>query len=138
MFWKKSNKKDGNSNKLFSIPKELRGAFRVTPSPSAPLKATLDEKPILILNLSSGGLCCKEIDLDVGNIYSLEVFLPPENKKISVSVEILPNDEANHCRCRFLDLSLEFEDLIHLYVLNRQKEEQENYKKMLSEKNTEV
>ena len=129
MFWKKSNKKEGNPNKLFSIPSQGRSSFRVTPSLTAPLNATLDEKPILILNISSGGFCCKTNDVEVGNIYSTEVFLPPENQKISGSVEILEINGDNNCRCRFLDLSLDFENFIHRYVLNRQKEVPENHKK---------
>ena len=129
MFWKKSNKKEGNSNKLFSFPSEARKGFRVTPSLKAPLQANLNKIPIIILNISSVGLCCKKNDLEAGKIFIAEVVLPPENKKISVSAEILENSEENNCRCRFLDLSPDFEDLIHLYVLNRQKEEQENHKK---------
>ena len=129
MFWKKSKNKNSNSNKLFSIPREVRSAFRVTPALNAPLKATLNKTPIIILNISSVGLCCKTNGLEEGKIYKAQIILPPENKIISVSTEILENSEENNCRCRFLDLSLDFEDAIHLYVLNRQKEEQEILKK---------
>jgi len=111
------------------MPNEARKAFRVTPSPNAPLKATLNETSIEILNISSVGLCCKKNDLEVGKIYPAEIVLPSESKTISVSAEILENNEDNNCRCRFLDLSLDFENLIHLYVLNRQKEVQENKNK---------
>lgn len=125
MFWKKSNN-NSDSIQLFSIPDEVRSAFRVTPSSNAPLKATLAKKPIEILNISSGGFCCKKTDIEIRKNYLAEIVLPPENKKISGEVKILGNDEENHCRCQFLDLARDFEDLIHLYVLNRQKEEREN------------
>ncbi len=132
MFWKKSNKGDESSKILLSNPDEGRNSFRVTPPVNAPLKATLNEMPISILNISSGGFRFKKIDLEAEKFYLAEIELPSEKQKISSLVEILGNDEENHCRCRFLDLAQELEDRLHRYVLNRQKEEQELNNRSLS------
>jgi hypothetical protein len=125
LFWKNSDKLNDDFQKLFSVPSEARDAFRVNPSPDLPLKATLNAKTVVIINISSGGFCCTKTDLEVGKNYLAEVVLPPEDKTISASVTILQNDHDHHCRCQFQDLDPEYEDSIHLYVLNRQKEEQD-------------
>ena len=125
MFWKKSNKGDESSKILFSTPDEGRNSFRVTPPLNAPLKATLNEIPISIINISSGGFRFKKIDLEAEKFYLAEIELPLEANKISALVEILGNNEEEYFRCRFLDLAPDVEDLLHRYVLNRQKDEQE-------------
>lgn len=125
MFWKKSNKKNDSSAKLFSSPNDGRNSFRVTPALSEPLKATLNDKNISIINISSGGFQCGKNDLAVGNIYSVKFILPPDDNLVTGSVEILENNDLQQCRCRFLELKQDFVNLIHLYVLNRQKEDQE-------------
>jgi hypothetical protein len=132
LFWKKSNKKAKSSKILFSNPDEGRGSFRVTPPLSAPLKATLSEIPISIINISSGGFRFKKIDLKMEKFYLAEIALPFEKQKISALVEMLEDSEENYCRCRFLDLPKNLEDLIHRYVLNLQKKEQEIKKRSLS------
>lgn len=113
---------------MFANPDEVRDSFRIVPSRDNPLRATLNKKPIEILNISSGGFCCKKTDLEVGKEYFAEVILPPKNNMVSGLVKVLQNDDAHHCRCQFQDLPQVFEDDIHLYVLNRQKEEQKKNK----------
>jgi hypothetical protein len=132
LFWKKSNKKSESSGKMFSSPDEVRGSFRVTPSQNAPLKATLNETPISIINISSGGFGFKKIDLKSEKFYLAEIALPLEKHKISALVKILEDTKEGYCRCQFLDLSQDYEDLIHRYVLNMQKKEQEIKKRSLS------
>jgi hypothetical protein len=125
LFWKKTTDKNASSKKLFSTPDEVRSSFRVVPQLNAPLKATLNETPISIINISSGGFRFKKIDLKVEKFYLAEIIIPLENQKISALVELLDNTEENIYRCKFVDLPQDIEDLIHRYVMNRQKEEQE-------------
>jgi hypothetical protein len=125
LFWKKSNKKEEVSKKEFSIPSEVRSAFRVVPQLDSPLKATLNGKPILILDISSGGFSFKKINLEMEKFYLAEIVLPLEGAKFSTLVKLLNNNNENYYRCQFVDLPQETEDLIHRYVLHRQKEEQE-------------
>jgi hypothetical protein len=125
LFWKKSTKKDAGSEKLFSTPTEGRGSFRVAPQRETPLKATLSGVPILILNISSGGFSFEKITLKQEKFYLAEILLPQENSKISALVKLLDNDGENYYRCQFVDLPHEIENLIHRYVMNRQKEEKE-------------
>ena len=125
MFWKKTTDNNASSKKLFSTPEEVRSSFRVVPQLDAPLIATLNETPISIINISSGGFRFKKIDLEADKFYLAEIIIPLENQKISALVELLENNEENFYRCKFVDLPQDIEDLIHRYVLNRQKEEQE-------------
>jgi hypothetical protein len=124
LFWKKTEN-NGSPKKLFSPPDEVRSSFRVVPPLDAPLKATLNEIPISIINISSGGFRFKNIELEAESFYLAEIIIPFENQKISALVELLENNEENFNRCKFVDLHQDIEDLIHRYVLNRQKEEQE-------------
>lgn len=132
MFWKKSTSINTSYKKSFSIPNEGRGSFRVTPQLDNPLKATLSESPISILNISSGGFSFKKIKLNAEKFYLAEIELPPENTKISALVKLLDSSRENYYRCQFVDLPEETEDHIHRYVLYRQKEEQEINKELHS------
>jgi len=125
LFSKKTTDNNASPKKLFSTPDEVRSSFRVEPPLDTPLKATLNETPISIINISSGGFCFKKFDLEADKFYLAEIIIPLENRKISALVELLENNEEKFCRCKFVDLPQDFEDLLHRYVLNRQKEEQE-------------
>ncbi len=130
MFWKKSHNKSDTSKKLFESPEEIRGSFRVTPSSDEPVNLIMDNKSAAVLNISSGGLSCVNIDFKVGSLYSFYFFLPGITRKISGKLEIRQIVEGNRCRCRFHNLDPEFENHIHRYTLNRQKEELEESKKL--------
>ncbi|GJL80102.1 MAG: hypothetical protein NPINA01_30910 [Nitrospinaceae bacterium] len=129
MFWKKSTDKDKGSSKLFKNPEEIRGSFRVHPSAEAPIEMILDNKPVSVLNISSGGLCCVNDGFEVGGIYLFHFILPGIDKKVTGKIEIREITEKNHCRCKFQNLLPEYQDLIHRYTLNRQKEDLEKNKK---------
>ena len=129
MFWKKSHSKDPDSNQLFVSPEELRNSFRVTPSLSEPVDLTLDNKKVSLFDISSGGLRCENKGFSVGSLYSFHMFLPGIDRKILGKIEVREIIKMTQCRCRFRDLAPEFEDLIHRYNLNRQKEVLEKTKK---------
>lgn len=132
MFWKKTTDNNASSEKLFSTPSEVRSSFRVVPPLDAPLEATLNETPITIINISSGGFRFKKVDLDAEKFYLAEIIIPIESQKISALVELLEDNDEKFFRCQFVDLPEDMEDLIHRYVLYRQKEDQELIKKSAS------
>ena len=121
MFWKRSNNLAGTA--LFKEPEDNRKSYRVAPAAHAPLKATLEEKEVFVVNISSGGIYLDNDDLKNGHLYSIQLSLPDESEKISASIKILEIDGNNHCRCRFIDLAPKYEDQIHRYALKRQKED---------------
>lgn len=129
MFWKKSRNKGEDSKKLFISPEEIRESFRVVPSSNSPIELTLDNKCVSVLDISSGGLCCENSNFEIGNLCSFHFFLPGITRKISGKIEILEITEKNLCHCQFRGLAPEYENHIHRYTLNRQKEELENKKR---------
>ncbi|KMP11738.1 hypothetical protein UR09_02695 [Candidatus Nitromaritima sp. SCGC AAA799-A02] len=125
MFWKKKNK-DGDSGKkrMFKMPSETRGAFRVTPSPSAPIMLNVEGTEMKAVDISSGGISFDNVkNYKLKGTYSCEIRLPKDTGPIPSKVEILKIDDTNVCRCRVAGLNQDQEDRIHHYVLQRQKEE---------------
>lgn len=129
MFWKKTRNKGEDSTKLFKSPEEIRDSYRVVPSPDTPIELTLDGKSVSVLNISSGGLYCENNNFEARSLYSFHLLLPGITRKISGKIEILEITEKNLCHCQFRGLDQEFENHIHRFTLNRQKEELENKKK---------
>ena len=122
MFWKKKNKENG-PKKLFKMPTETRGAFRVYPSEENPILVKVDGKEMLAIEISSGGISFENQGFKLGATYSMEIKLPKDAKPIDAKAEVLKIDDTNICRCKILALNPEQEDDIHHYVLSRQKEE---------------
>ncbi len=132
MFWKRILKTAEEPKKGFSVPEDIRKSFRVSPSAEAPIRITLDQKTVSVIDISSGGACFKNNNLKSGVFYPSKFLLPDEVDEISVNIEILKIDENNLCRSRFHDLNPEQEEMIHQYVLNRQKEILAEQKKRLT------
>lgn len=133
MFWKKNKQKEKEKNTFFSLPEEnipaeIRGAFRVQPSSTNPVDFNLEGHEHTVVDISSGGLSFKNIDFSVGDIFPVDFNLPYGIGRIETSIEILKVDKNDFCRCRFGDLTDEQEDVIHRYVLIRQKEQLEEKK----------
>ena len=129
LFWKKSHNKSDTPKVLFKSPEEIRQYYRVVPSSGEPVDLTLDNKHVSVIDISSGGFCCKNSDFRPGRFYSFHLYLPDNTLKIFGKVQILEITESNLCRGQFSNLDPEFENHINRYTLNRQKEELENRKK---------
>jgi PilZ domain-containing protein len=126
LFWKKSQTKSDTPKKLFESPEEIREHYRVVPSTDEPIDLTLNNKKVPLVDISSGGFCCKNSNFSLGKFYSFHLYLPEETRKISGKIQVLDITKKDLCRGQFSNLDPEFEDLINRYALNRQKEELEN------------
>ncbi len=124
MFWKKKKAEDEfGGKKLFKMPTETRGAFRVYPSKGNPIILKFDGKTVSAVDISSGGISFDNKGFQKGTSYTVEMTLPKDPEPITAKMVIIKIDEKEVCRCSISELSPEQEDQIHSYVLRRQKEE---------------
>lgn len=128
MFWKKKKNEDEDKPKLFKAPKETRGSFRISPDPAEPVVVKLDGITATVVDISSGGLSLKCRTLKIGGIYQGIVTLPRSTMEMNLKLNVLRMDEHQNFHCRFMDLTPDYEDEIHRYVLLRQKEELQSRK----------
>ncbi len=124
---------DLNWKKLFHILKktetprpnvvvDIRTAFRVEPSPEAPILLIVHRNPVQVVDISSGGVSFKNKNFMVGVFYRVNFILPHNKQEISSQLEIMSIDRNRICRCRFTGLTSEQEEHIHQYVVERKKE----------------
>ncbi len=118
MFWKKKKKIDLKVDSRFE---DNREAFRIAPNKSKPIILTIQGSSYYALNISGTGVCFRSQRFPVGTQCTAMVRLPSEDRIFSVNLEVvaLPKDL---CRCHFVDINQEAEDLLHSYILDLQKE----------------
>jgi len=73
------------------------------------------------MDISAGGLAFKNIDCRVGDVYRIDLQMPGSVEMITVDLTILSIDGRDICHCQFKNLTEEQEEVIHQYVLERQK-----------------
>ncbi len=118
MFWKKKIKPD----KKLKAPEEARQAYRVAPDPENPLFLNLAGQSLEILEISSGGLAFKNQGFKAEDTFKVD-FVLPTGGAINTRIKILRIDEEGICRCNFVNLDMKSEDVLHRYVLVRQKDD---------------
>jgi hypothetical protein len=123
LFWKKKKNPEEEKHKLFTCPAESRGAFRIAPHRERPVEFHLGGKRIAIDDISSGGISFKDPGIKPGTVFDSTFTLPTQlGEKYNVKVKIVRVADGK-CFCGFQDINPEVEDQIHLYVLQRQKED---------------
>jgi len=115
-----------NDPLILSIDEERRGSFRVKPSSRGPIEVSIGPHRYQVKNISAGGIGIyrrgEDKELEAGEEYPFKVSLPLINELISGTIRIVDiSDRAYHCA--FVDLSDDEKEKIHLFVLERQKEE---------------
>ena len=120
MFWKKKKNKE---SKIEIDDSEIRGAFRVEPSAEAPIIFTFLGKKITAADISVTGISFVDDDFKVGQKEKVSFHLPGIPEKMTVEVEVVAIIKAkNLCGTRFNNLSEHQDELLSLYLVNRQKE----------------
>lgn len=118
MFWKKKKKIDIDIDAKF---KDGRGAYRIAPDKSRPIILAISGVSYQALNVSGTGVCFRSKDLLVGTQCTAMVRLPSEDLVFQVKLEVVANQNGL-CRCSFVNIHEEAENLLHSYILNLQKE----------------
>ena len=130
MFFKKKKQEE---KKMFEMPEGNRGAFRVYPS---------DEEPILVKikggktskagDICAGGISFPNDNYENGATYDCKIKLTRDIDPFAAKVIIHKIDDKNICRCSIVEMTDEQDDMVHHYVLERQKNEiEEKQKKSL-------
>lgn len=99
-----------------------RGAFRVVPDPDDPIILQLDGKLTRVVDISASGMSAPADVVEPGRRYPFSLDLPTSPMPITGYVDVLPKMEQGQLHCRFVDLSADELDMLHHYVLLRQKE----------------
>ena len=120
MFWNKKKEE----KKMFEVPEGNRGSYRVYPS---------DDEPILIkikggktskaVDICAGGISFPNDDHEVGSTHECKIKLSRDVEPFAAKVIIHKIDDTNICRCSIIDTTDEMDDMVHHYVMGRQRED---------------
>jgi hypothetical protein len=110
---------------IFQIQKKEAGAyFRVEPSRKDPVDLSIGSDTYRINNIGAGGIGLHRSggkELEIGKEYLFKMTLPLINEVISGIIRVINISDTSY-HCVFADIATEGRENIHLYVLERQKE----------------
>lgn len=122
MFWKKKKPDD---TAIFTAQDNQRQAFRYTFRENDALTVQFKDQSVGLINISATGLCFRNRNFSENDtdLIEFELDIPNYigNTTVAVWVRILEIDENNVCRCMFQDCSDAQQNLIHKYLLEKQK-----------------
>jgi|TARA_B110000438_G_scaffold22656_1_gene20505 hypothetical protein len=120
LFWNKKKEE----KKMFEVPEGNRGSYRVYPS---------DDEPILIkikggktskaVDICAGGISFPNDDHEIGSTHECKIKLSRDVEPFAAKVIIHKIDDTNICRCSITDTTDEMDDMVHHYVMGRQRED---------------
>lgn len=115
-----------NDALIVSIDQERRDSFRVEPSSRKPVNISVGRNRYRLKDIGAVGIGiyrrAEGKELELGEEYPFKMTLPLINEAISGIIRIVDiSDRAYHCP--FIALSEEDKEKIHMFVLERQKEE---------------
>ena len=98
-----------------------RTAYRVVPDPDDPVILQLDGQLSRVLEISATGFSTPPDVVPPGRRYPFSLDIPTAAAPINGYVDVLP-EQGGELHCQFVDLSADELDVLHHYVLVRQKE----------------
>ena len=98
-----------------------RGAYRVVPDSDDPVILQLDGTLTRVLDISASGVSCVAPHVSLNMRYAIKLDLPTEIGVISTYVDISVVSDDGKVRCQFVGLNEHEQEMLHHYVLNRQK-----------------
>lgn len=99
-----------------------RTAYPVVPDPDDPIILQIDGRLTRVLDISASGFTLSPEVINGGRRYPFSLDLPTAKKSIGGYVDILADKSHGPLQCLFVNLLPEELDLLHQYVLIRQKE----------------
>ncbi len=120
MFWKNKPKIDLEEDPRHA---DNRDAFRISPDKNRPLIITIDGSPYAALNISGTGVCFRSDSFSAGSRIGAMVCLPSvtsEDQVFPVKLDVV-SSENGLCRCRFVEIHIDAQNLLHSYILGLQK-----------------
>ncbi len=108
-----------------SIDQDRRSSFRVEPSPERPVYVSIGRDRYQVKDIGAGGAGIYRRDddkeLEPGEKYPFKMTLPLTDEVVSGIIRIVDTADKTY-HCRFIDLSKEDMEKIHLFVFEREKE----------------
>ena len=99
-----------------------RTAFRVVPDRDDPVIMQIEGQLVRVLDISAGGFSCQGIPLVQGMRYRISLDLPHlQSGQFTTYADVVVTDSEDTYRCRFSSLDERQANLLHRYVLRRQK-----------------
>ena len=99
-----------------------RSAYRVVPNPDDPVILQIDGQLVRVLEISATGFSCPEGEIKQGRRYQYKLDLPTASTQINGYVDVLPGRDNGLLHCLFVEPANDELDMLHHYVLVRQKE----------------
>ncbi len=99
-----------------------RSSYQVVPDPDDPVILQLDGQLTRVLEVSASGFTSPANVVKSGRRYMYSLDLPTATMSIKGYVDVLPERADEELSCVFVDLSADELDMLHHYVLLRQKE----------------
>ncbi|HBR97152.1 MAG TPA: hypothetical protein DD979_07215 [Gammaproteobacteria bacterium] len=98
-----------------------RGAYRVVPDPDDPVILQLDGVLARVLDISATGFSCVAQHVQENMRYAVTLDLPTEPGVIKVFGDVNKVSDDGIVTCQFIGLREDDQELLHRYVLKRQK-----------------
>ncbi len=126
----KSGKRKGSEEDDLSLEleKDRRRYFRIQPNPEKPVFLEGDSQKIRITDICAGGLGLETGPFSEGREYTGRLILPEVASTAKVTLTAIRPVRENVVGAKITVITEDDRDLIHTYVLHRQKEELEKAK----------
>ncbi len=98
-----------------------RAAYRVVPDPDDPVILQLDGMLARVLDISANGFSCIASHVKQNMRYSIKLDLPTEVRAIHTYGDVNLVSDDGLVRCQFAGLEEDEQEMLHRYVLHRQK-----------------
>ena len=109
---------------MFEVPEGNRGSYRVYPSADEPILIKIkDGKTAKAIDIFAGGISFHKDNYDKGSTHDCKIKLSRDVEPFAAKVIIHKIDDTNVCRCSITDTTDEQDDMVHHYVMERQKED---------------
>ena len=124
MFWNKKKKDEDGKKKMFEVPEGNRGAFRCYPSDDAPILVKIKGgKTSKAVDICAGGISFPNDSYEAGSTHDCKIKLSRDVEPFAAKVIIHKIDDTDVCRCSITETTDEQDDMVHHYVMERQKED---------------
>jgi hypothetical protein len=122
LFWrKKKNKQDDPFCLVFE--EGPRYYFRVSPDPGRPVTFRVGERVFTVEDISAGGVALRAGDMTAGQRLAGTIHLPGGERPLPVVTVVRGVSPHGVAGTQFSEIREADREVIHLYVLGRQKED---------------
>ena len=109
---------------MFEVPEGNRGAYRVYPSADSPILVKIKGgKTSKAVDICAGGISFPNDNYEIGSTHDCKIKLSRDVEPFAAKVIIHKIDDTDVCRCSIAETTDEQDDMVHHYVMGRQKED---------------